>query len=105
MRRSPRSSTTEDELRRRLKLDRVPERRADEVLLRAALAVPAPDQCRSGERLLVTLRLDDTFHGDLDGYALHPALLDVAGRVRPHRTPRTSTTCRSPTAACGSTHR
>ncbi|MFF4159222.1 beta-ketoacyl synthase N-terminal-like domain-containing protein [Streptomyces sp. NPDC001678] len=30
-------------------------------------------------RLLVELRLDDAFLGDLDAYGLHPALLDVAG--------------------------
>ncbi|MFE0043488.1 type I polyketide synthase [Streptomyces albireticuli] len=31
------------------------------------------------DRLLVELRLDDAFLPDLDGYGLHPALLDVAG--------------------------
>ncbi|GAU68944.1 beta-ketoacyl-[acyl-carrier-protein] synthase I [Streptomyces sp. NBRC 110611] len=31
------------------------------------------------DRLLVELALDDAFLADLDGYALHPALLDVAG--------------------------
>ncbi len=30
-------------------------------------------------RLLATLRLDEEYHGDLDDYLLHPALLDAAG--------------------------
>ncbi|MBM9509329.1 type I polyketide synthase [Actinacidiphila acididurans] len=30
-------------------------------------------------RVLATLRLDEEFHGDLDHYLLHPALLDAAG--------------------------
>ncbi|QKW10586.1 SDR family NAD(P)-dependent oxidoreductase [Streptomyces sp. NA04227] len=32
-----------------------------------------------GDRLLVTLELPEECHEDLDGYVLHPALLDVAG--------------------------
>ncbi|MET9403014.1 SDR family NAD(P)-dependent oxidoreductase [Kitasatospora sp. NPDC002965] len=34
-----------------------------------------------GRRMLATLRLDDAFLADLDGYPLHPALLDMAGGV------------------------
>ncbi|WP_234379953.1 type I polyketide synthase [Streptomyces sp. CMB-StM0423] len=30
-------------------------------------------------RVMATLRLDEEFHGDLDHYLLHPALLDAAG--------------------------
>ncbi|MEO3848392.1 SDR family NAD(P)-dependent oxidoreductase [Streptomyces sp. B8F3] len=30
-------------------------------------------------RVMATLRLDEEFHGDLDRYLLHPALLDAAG--------------------------
>ncbi|HEY5836728.1 SDR family NAD(P)-dependent oxidoreductase [Streptomyces sp.] len=30
-------------------------------------------------RVMATLRLDDEYHGDLDHYLLHPALLDAAG--------------------------
>ncbi|MFF8811778.1 type I polyketide synthase [Streptomyces pactum] len=32
-----------------------------------------------GDRLLVTLELDEAYHGDVAEYGLHPALLDVAG--------------------------
>ncbi|AJC52677.1 Beta-ketoacyl synthase [Streptomyces sp. 769] len=31
------------------------------------------------KRVLATLRLDEEYHGDLDHYLLHPALLDAAG--------------------------
>ncbi|BAU88116.1 beta-ketoacyl synthase [Streptomyces laurentii] len=31
------------------------------------------------DRVMATLRLDEEFHGDLDHYLLHPALLDAAG--------------------------
>ncbi|WP_344525560.1 SDR family NAD(P)-dependent oxidoreductase [Streptomyces rectiviolaceus] len=31
------------------------------------------------ERVMATLRLDEEYHGDLDHYLLHPALLDAAG--------------------------
>ncbi len=31
------------------------------------------------ERVMATLRLDEEFHGDLEHYLLHPALLDAAG--------------------------
>jgi acyl transferase domain-containing protein/acyl carrier protein len=40
----------------------------------------ALESIHAGEqRLLATLRLADEFHGDLDGYPLHPALMDLAG--------------------------
>ncbi len=69
---------TEDELSRRLKLDRVaaggPVRFDFGPRWRCLRRIEA-----GSRRMLVTLRLADEFHADLDGYALHPALLDVAG--------------------------
>ncbi|KRV49162.1 beta-ketoacyl synthase [Wenjunlia vitaminophila] len=33
------------------------------------------------DRVFATLRLDEAHHGDLDGFALHPALFDAAGGI------------------------
>jgi phthiocerol/phenolphthiocerol synthesis type-I polyketide synthase E len=47
-------------------------------------------EIRVGERgVFATLQLDDEFAGDLDGYVLHPALLDVAGGTARVNAPET----------------
>jgi phthiocerol/phenolphthiocerol synthesis type-I polyketide synthase E len=69
---------TEDELKRRLRLDAV--ERGGQIEFTFGPRWRCVRQILAGERgLLVTLELDEAYHGDLDGYALHPALLDVAG--------------------------
>ena len=69
---------TEDDLKRRLKLDRV------EQGSRVRFSFGPRWRClrrieTGGRRLIVTLQLDDAFAADTGRYALHPALLDVAG--------------------------
>ncbi|PPA62160.1 beta-ketoacyl synthase N-terminal-like domain-containing protein [Micromonospora chalcea] len=69
---------TEDELKRRLKLDRV------EQGGRLQFSFGPRWRClrriEAGERrLMVTLELAEEFAADLERYPLHPALLDVAG--------------------------
>ncbi|WP_045701838.1 type I polyketide synthase [Streptomyces rubellomurinus] len=69
---------TPEEIKRRFKLDQV------EQGGRLEFAFGPRWQClrriEAGQgRLLVTLELDEGFAADLDDYALHPALLDVAG--------------------------
>ncbi|MEV5412747.1 SDR family NAD(P)-dependent oxidoreductase [Thermopolyspora sp. NPDC052614] len=69
---------TEDELKRRLKLDVV--ERGERIRFDFGPRWRCLREIQAGEgRLFVTLRLDDAYLGDLDEYALHPALLDVAG--------------------------
>ncbi|WP_432973944.1 beta-ketoacyl synthase N-terminal-like domain-containing protein [Dactylosporangium sp. CA-233914] len=69
---------TEETLKRRLKLDRVeqggPIRFTFGPRWRCLRRIEA-----GRRRLMVTLELDPAYHADLDDYALHPALLDVAG--------------------------
>ena len=69
---------TEDELKRRLKLDLV------EQGGQMQFSFGPRWRClrrieTGGRRLMVTLQLGDAFLADLGSYALHPALLDVAG--------------------------
>ena len=69
---------TEEELKRRLRLDKV--EKGGRIEFSFGPRWRCLERIEVGERgLLVTLRLDDAFADDLDGYALHPALLDVAG--------------------------
>ncbi|MCW3844716.1 SDR family NAD(P)-dependent oxidoreductase [Micromonospora yasonensis] len=69
---------TEDELKRRLKLDRVEQggrlRFSFGPRWRCLRRIEAGEQ-----RLMVTLELAEEFAADLERYPLHPALLDVAG--------------------------
>ncbi|MFD2762813.1 SDR family NAD(P)-dependent oxidoreductase [Micromonospora eburnea] len=69
---------TEDELKRRLKLDRV------EQGGRLQFSFGPRWRClrrieAGAQRLMVTLELAEEFAADLERYPLHPALLDVAG--------------------------
>ncbi|WP_327004443.1 SDR family NAD(P)-dependent oxidoreductase [Dactylosporangium sp. NBC_01737] len=72
---------TEDELRRRFRTDRFAKGAGPLEfgfgprwqLLRKVQT--------GGRRMLATLRLDEAFRADLDGYDLHPAILDMAGGV------------------------
>ena len=69
---------SEDELKRRLKLDVVEQ--GGRIRFTFGPRWRCLRRVRIGERrLLVTLQLDDAFRADLDRYPLHPALLDVAG--------------------------
>ncbi|MER7024007.1 MULTISPECIES: SDR family NAD(P)-dependent oxidoreductase [Streptomyces] len=73
-----RTVTDQDELKRLFKLDLMEQGGRIDFTLgprwRCLKGVHVGDG-----RLLVELRLDDAFLADLDGYPLHPALLDVAG--------------------------
>jgi phthiocerol/phenolphthiocerol synthesis type-I polyketide synthase E len=70
---------SEDEVKRRFKLDLVEKGGRIEFAFGPRWRCLRRIHVGGGHRLLVTLRLDDEFLPDLDGYALHPALLDVAG--------------------------
>jgi phthiocerol/phenolphthiocerol synthesis type-I polyketide synthase E len=70
--------STEDELKRRLGLDRV--ERGGWMRFTFGPRWRCLRRIETGaHRLMVTLQLDDAFLGDIGSYALHPALLDVAG--------------------------
>ena len=69
---------TEDELKRRLRLDKVEE--AGLIQFAFGPRWRCLRRIQVGERrMLVTLELDQACRADLDGYGLHPALLDAAG--------------------------
>ncbi|MCZ7414352.1 type I polyketide synthase [Streptomyces sp. WMMC897] len=77
---------TEAELSRRLRLDRF--ERGSDMEFSFGPRWRCLRSIHTGERrLLATLRLDDAFAADAEDYALHPALLDVAGGTARIHTP------------------
>ena len=70
---------TEDELKRRLKLDLVEQGGRIQFSFGRRWRCLRRIETDGGRRLIVTLQLDDAFQADTDSYVLHPALLDVAG--------------------------